>query len=63
MWHVCETGSVEIGFTWGDPKVGNDLEYRGVGGRIILKCIFKTWDGEARIGLIWLRRGTYGGCL
>jgi hypothetical protein len=32
------------------------LEDPGVDGRIILKWIFKTWDGEgARTGLIWLR--------
>jgi hypothetical protein len=33
-------------------------------GRIILKCIFKEWDGVgAWFGLIWLRRGTSGGIL
>jgi hypothetical protein len=63
MWHVWETGSVETGFTWGEPREGNDLEYQGVDRRIILKCIFKTGDGKARIGLIWLRSGAYGGCL
>jgi hypothetical protein len=31
------------------------LEDVGVDGRIILKYIFKKWDGEALIGLIWLR--------
>jgi len=56
-------GNVETGFMWGDPTEGNDLEYQGLDERIILKCIFKTWDGEARIGLIWLRREIYGGRL
>jgi len=37
MWHVWETGNVETWFTWGDPREGNDLEYQGVDGRIILK--------------------------
>jgi hypothetical protein len=30
---------------------------------IILKCIFKKWDGKAWTGLIWLRIGTVGGGL
>jgi len=30
---------------------------------IILKWVFKMWDGEAWIGLIWIRIGTGGGYL
>jgi hypothetical protein len=32
-------------------------------GRIILKRIFKKWNGEGWTGLIWLRIGTGGGLL
>jgi hypothetical protein len=31
-----------------------------IGGRIILRCVLKKWDGVVWTGLIWLRTETNG---
>jgi hypothetical protein len=50
-------------FWWGDLREKGHLEDLVSDGIIILKWIFKKWDGEAWTGLIWLRIGTSGGLL
>jgi hypothetical protein len=40
---------VHIGFWWGNLRAGDHLKDPGIGGRIILKWIFKKWDG----GMDW----------
>jgi len=39
------------------------LEDAGMDGKIILRSIFRKWDGVAWTGFIWLRIGTDGGHL
>jgi len=48
---------VLTGFWWGNLREGDHLEDLGADGRIILKWIFKMWDG-GWTGLVWLRIGT-----
>jgi hypothetical protein len=46
----------------GRPDGKNHLRDLGIDGRILLKWIFRKWNG-AWTGLSWLRIGTGGGLL
>jgi len=54
---------VYTGYWWGNLRGKNHVEDPGLGGRIILKLIFRKWDGGTWTGWIWLRLGTGGGLL
>jgi hypothetical protein len=62
LWNIWGRGELHTGFWWGNLRKGDHLEDPGVDRRIILKWIFKKWDG----GIPWidlLRIGTNDGLL
>jgi len=46
MYHVWVRVEMHTGFLWGNLRERDNLEYPGVERIIILKCIFKKWDGN-----------------
>jgi hypothetical protein len=46
MWYIWETGEMLTGFWWGNLSEGDHSEDRGVDGKIILKCIFRSEMGS-----------------
>jgi hypothetical protein len=53
-FEVMDINAYGIRKNWGDPDVD---------GRIILRWIFRKWEGFMGTGLSWLRIGTGGGHL
>jgi len=51
-------GEVHTWFWWGNLTERDLFQFPGLDGRIILKWIFKMWDGGAWTGFIYLRIGT-----
>ena len=63
--YVARMGEGCTGFWWGNPR---ERDHWGdpapdVDGRIILRWIFRKWEGVVRSGWSWLRIGTGGGHL
>jgi len=58
MWHIQGMVEVHIGFWWGNLRDRDNLEDICTAGKIILKSIFKEWDGETWTRLLSPRIGT-----
>jgi len=60
VWDVVEAGEDHTGFWWGDPKERSHLQDLGLDRTIILKWIFKNWDGKSWTEIFWLMIWTGG---
>jgi len=56
-------GEVHTVFLRGDLTDRDHLEYLDKDGEMVLKWIYKKWDGKAWTVLLWVRIGTGGGLL
>ena len=60
MWHVWGKGEVCTRFWWGNLSERDQWGDQEVDGRIILRWIFREWEGVVGTGWSWLRIGTGG---
>jgi hypothetical protein len=63
MWHAWERGEMFTGFWFRGPKVRDQWEYVGLGGRITLRWTLGRLGSMGRTEFGWLRLGSSGGLL
>jgi hypothetical protein len=63
MWRVWGRGEVCTGFWWVNLRVRDHWGDPDVDERVILRWIFRKWEGVMATGWSWLRIGTGGGHL
>ena len=63
MWRVWGRGEVCTGFWLGNMRERDHWADPDVDGRIILRWIFRKWEGVVGTGWSWLGIGTVGGRL
>ena len=61
--HVARMGEGCTGFWWGNLRERDHWEDPDADGRLILRWIFRKWEGVVVTGWSWLRIGTGGGHL
>jgi hypothetical protein len=62
-WHVLRKREGCTRYWWGNLRERDHWVDQGVGGRIILRCIFRKWEGVVGTGWSGLRIRTDGGRL
>jgi len=60
MWRVWWRGEGCTGFWWGNLNERDHWGDPDADGRIILRWIFRNWEGVVGTGWSWLRIGTGG---
>ena len=63
MWRLCGRGEGCTGFLWGNLRERDHWGNPDADGRIILRWIFRKWEGVVGTGWSGLRIGTGGGHL
>jgi hypothetical protein len=63
MWHAWERGEVFRGFSLGGPKLRDQWEDLGVGGKITLRWILGRQGSMEQTGFGWLGIGSSGALL
>jgi hypothetical protein len=54
VWYSWWRGELGAGFWWGNLREEAHLEDPGISGRIILRWIFRKWDGVGGMNWIYL---------
>jgi len=63
MFHGLMNNPIYINCWWGNQRERDHWGDPDVDGRIILRRIFRKWEGVVGTGWNWLRIGTGGGHL
>jgi len=63
MWRLWGRGEGCTGFWWGNLRERDHWGGTDAEGRIILRWIFRKWEGVVGTGWSWLKIGTGGGHL